>query len=260
MVLASKAGMRRFAAILVVLLLSTFAQSLSAKTVIVAIGDSITYAGTNWGSGVHRNTVFGGWVTRLRDRLQDDFPDQYEVLNRGINGDTAQGVFNRLDRDVVSRQPGIVLVAIGTNDAYGYAGVNVPARNADDYQSVMRRIFDKLEQDLPGTPVFAMGMSTPLKKYATGLAFNQDFLDTQFAAYNDVLKELTREYGYFYVDIPSKWPGDVEESWELSADGIHPNDAGYDMMTDILYAFLTSTVSVESQYWLIATWGNLRSF
>lgn len=259
--LASKSGARRVSWIITVFLLGilTFAQSASAKTLIIAIGDSITYAGTNWSVQGHRNTIFGGWVTRLRTILETDFPDEFQVTNRGINGDTAQGVLNRLDRDVISKQPNIVIVAIGTNDADGYAGVNVPARNADDYRVVMEKIFNELRQELPFTPVFIMGMTTPLKKYATSLP-NQDFLNTQYEQYNAVLRDLAQDYGYFYVDIPSQWPQDIEESWELYADGIHPNDAGYDKMADILYAALTSTVSVEPRYRLVVAWGQLRNF
>jgi len=259
--LTSKTGTRRFSWITAVFLLGifTFAQSASAETLIIAIGDSITYAGTNWSVQGHRNTIFGGWVTRLQTILETDHPGEYKVINKGINGDTAQGVLNRLDRDVISQQPNIVIVAIGTNDADGYAGVNVPARNADDYRVVMEQIFSELQQELPQTPVFIMGMTTPLKKYAPSLP-SQDFLDSQYEQYNAVLRELAQEFGYFYVDIPSQWPQDVEESWELSADGIHPNDAGYDKMAEILYAALTSTVSVKPQYRLIAAWGQLKNF
>lgn len=242
-----------------------FAQSLSAKTIIVAIGDSITYGGTNWTLMGHRNTIFGGWVTRFQNKLNQDFPDEYEVINKGIDGDTAQGVFNRLDRDVVSLNPNIVIVAIGTNDTYGFAGVNIPARNANDYRVVMDKIFSKLKQDLPDASVLVMGMTTPLKKYVDMSSLSwilagitQEFLDTQFDEYNNVLKELAKKFGYFYVDIPSKWPSDVEESWELYAEGLHPNDAGYDKMTEVLYEVLLSTVSVEVNYRLIATWGRIK--
>ncbi|MBC8235089.1 hydrolase, partial [bacterium] len=58
----------------------------------------------------HQVTIFGGWVTMLQNKLQEDFPDEYQVLNKGIGGDTAQGVFNRLHRDVISLQPSIVII------------------------------------------------------------------------------------------------------------------------------------------------------
>ena len=250
-----------------ILLLSVviFAQSLSAKTVIVAIGDSITKGDTSFTLLGHKNNIQGGWVIRLRNKLQEDFADEYDVINKGINGDTAQGVLNRLDRDVISLQPNIVIVGIGTNDTYGLAAVNTPARNANDYRVVMNKIFTNLKENLPNTPVFIMGMTTPLKKYVDMSSLSwvlagitQQFLDTQFNQYNNVLKELAPKFGYFHVDVPSKWPSDIEESWELYAEGLHPNDAGYDRMTEVLYEVLLSTVSVEANYRLIATWGRIK--
>ncbi len=76
-------------------------SSLIAKDVIVAIGDSITQADTHWTVNGHKNTIQGGWVTRLGSILNENFPDEYEVINKGINGDTAYGVLDRLSRDVI---------------------------------------------------------------------------------------------------------------------------------------------------------------
>jgi len=80
----------------------------------------------------------------------------------------------------------------------------------------------------------------------------------------NVLRELAQKYGYVYVDIRSKWPQDIEESWEFLADGLHPNDAGYDKMTEILYAALRSTVihpvaSVKLRYQLTTSWGQIKT-
>jgi lysophospholipase L1-like esterase len=220
-------------------------SSLVAKEIIVAIGDSITQADTHWTVQGHKNTIQGGWVTRLGNLLEKDFPDEYEVVNKGINGDTALGVLRRLDRDVILLQPDIVIIAIGTNDIFAKLNA-VPNTTTDYYQTTMTRIFNKLQLDLPNTPVFVMGMTTVLRKYAHMRFGNflppQEDLQTIFIDYNNVLKELAQNFQHFYVDIPSQWQKDVEESWRLYADGIHPNDAGYNLMAEILYDTLRSTV------------------
>ena len=180
---------------LLLLLVWGHALRSSAETVIVAIGDSITYGGTNWSLLGHKNTTFGGWVTRLQTKLDEDFPSEYRVINKGINVDTAQGVFNRLDRDVVSLHPNIVIVAVGTNDAEEWANKNIPARNAADYRTIMDKIFDYLKQNLPQTSVLAMGLIPPVEKYMTLAGygrvgynrFSQDVLDTKLDEYDDVL-------------------------------------------------------------------------
>ena len=221
------------------------ASPLVAKEVIVAIGDSITQADTHWTVQGHKNTIQGGWVTRLGNLLEEDFPGEYEVVNRGINGDTARGVLSRLDRDVTLLQPDIVIIAIGTNDIFGNLSA-VPNYTPDSYHTVMTWIFKKLQLDLPDTPIFVMGMTTVLRKYAHMRC--GDFLPQQkavqavFNDYNNILKKLARDYRFFYIDLPAQWPEDVESSWKFYADGIHPNNGGYDLMTNTLYNALQSTV------------------
>ena len=221
------------------------ASPLVAKEVIVAIGDSITQADTHWTVQGHKNTIQGGWVTRLGNLLEDDFPGKYEVVNKGINGDTALGIFDRLYKDVILLKPDIVIIAIGTNDIFGNLGT-APNSTPDSYQTVMTRVFEKLQQDLPNTPVYVMGMTTVLRKYAHMRFGNflplQEDLKTFFNNYNKVLKKLAQGFERYYVDLPSQWPEEIEESWEFYADGIHPNDAGYDLIATILYDTLRSTV------------------
>ena len=220
-------------------------SSLVAKEVIIAIGDSITQADTHWTVQGHRNTIQGGWVTRLENLLEEDFPGEYEVVNRGINGDTARGVLSRLDRDVILRQPDIIIIAIGTNDIFARLSAD-PNSTPDAYQTTITRLFNKLQQDLPDTTVFVMGMTTTLRKYAH-IRFG-DFLPQQkvvqavFNDYNNILKKLARDFKFLYIDLPAQWPGDVETSWRFYADGIHPNNGGYDLMTNTLYNALRSTV------------------
>ena len=218
---------------------------LIAKETIVAIGDSITQADTHWTVNGHKNTIQGGWVTRLRNILEKDSPGEYEVINKGINGDTALGVLRRLDRDVILLQPDIVIIAIGTNDIFARLSA-VSNTTPDSYQTTMTRICNKLQQNLPNTPVFVIGMTTTLRKYAH-MRFGtflpkQKVVHAVFDNYNDVLKGLTQDFEFFYVDLPSHWPLDVKKSWELYADGIHPNDAGYDLITEIIYNTLRSSV------------------
>jgi lysophospholipase L1-like esterase len=220
-------------------------SQLVAKEVIVAIGDSITQADTHWAVNGHRNTIQGGWVTRLGNLLEKNFPGEYKVINKGINGDTAPGVLQRLVRDVILLQPDIVIIAIGTNDIFARLSAD-PSSSPDAYRTTISRIFNKLQLNLPDTPVFAMGMTTSLRKYAHVRFGNflpqQDAVQAVFNDYNNILRKLAKDYKYFYVDLPSQWPEDIEESWEFCADGIHPNDAGYDLVAAILHDTLRSTV------------------
>ena len=41
---------------------------------------------------------------------------RFNVVNAGVNGDTAAGVLKRLDHDVLAPKPRLVILSIGTND------------------------------------------------------------------------------------------------------------------------------------------------
>ena len=69
---------------------------------IVCFGDSITSGGTGP----------GGYVTLLQKRL----PGR-TVIGAGVNGNTVRELLARIDRDVIARNPEIVVVEIGVNDA-----------------------------------------------------------------------------------------------------------------------------------------------
>ena len=222
---------------------------------IVAIGDSVVYGDTISEGDGHANTIKGGWVSRLGNQLMEDFPNGYETSNKGIPGDTAQGVLNRLDSDVIEQKPDIVIIHAGGNDIFGYAGVAPASPTAREYRAVMDEIFRELQTNLPDTPVFVLGMITPLKKYVEASWLGQYFtsmpeqevLEKAFDEYNDVVKDLSAQFGYSYVDIPSRWPRDVEKSWALSSDGSHPNDIGYDKMTEYLLAAMRRSSAIGSR-------------
>ncbi|GEM_PF-2457026 len=70
---------------------------------IVCLGDSITADGT-----------FAG---ELQLYLSCRYPkEKIEIFNSGIGGDSAEGGFRRLERDVLSRNPDMVIVCFGMND------------------------------------------------------------------------------------------------------------------------------------------------
>lgn len=69
---------------------------------IVAIGDSIIN-----GYPHRRGQSFTGI---LREKYG------YDIINKGVNGDTCAGVLERFENDAVSKNPDMIFVHVGTND------------------------------------------------------------------------------------------------------------------------------------------------
>jgi lysophospholipase L1-like esterase len=76
---------------------------------IVALGSSSTY-------GAGASTSAASYPSRLAEELARRFPGhEITVLNRGVNGDDAEGMLARLDSAVIAEKPDLVLWQAGTN-------------------------------------------------------------------------------------------------------------------------------------------------
>lgn len=83
---------------------------------IVAFGDSVTHGAVGDGE-INYETVY--W-NRLRKKIND--VRNYvpvNVINSGIGGITASGSLERMERDVFSHHPDLVIVCFGLNDVNG---------------------------------------------------------------------------------------------------------------------------------------------
>src|SRR3989338_5799563 len=75
---------------------------------IVIFGDSIT-----WGA---YDPDQGGWATRLRNYFEAK-DDEINIYNLGIPGDTTADLLKRIEIEARSREPKVIIIAIGINDA-----------------------------------------------------------------------------------------------------------------------------------------------
>lgn len=91
---------------------------------IVCLGDSIT--------GAADLAHYLKWPHILELMLEARCgPGQAQVVNRGIGGDTSAGMLARLDRDVLSQRPGLVILLAGGNDAGQQVPRTTTAANLD---------------------------------------------------------------------------------------------------------------------------------
>lgn len=173
----------------------------TAGSTIIAFGDSLV-AGR--GASPGRDLV-----AILERRLRTD------IVNAGRSGDTTAAALARLDRDVLSRHPRIVVVLLGGNDFLR----QVPREQTlANLEAIVSRIRER------GAAVVIVGVSAGLfgDPYAEGL--------TALAR---------RTSSGLVTDILGGIMGDSA----LMADAIHPNDRGYVVMADRLEPVLRDLVS-----------------
>ena len=173
-----------------------------------------------------------GHVVFVGDSITDscDLDKYYAGLNaynRGIAGDTTGGVLNRMNISIFDLEPSLVVLLIGTND-YQRA---VPHTNEHILKNY-RKILSKIRDELPDTPVIVQSVY-PIANvnfrthYKHGHGHIRDL--------NLGIKALAEEYGCIYVDVYSHLEAEEEEmNMDYSADGLHPNDLGYQVISAVL--------------------------
>ena len=114
-------------------------QDVGAIT-IVALGDSVTH-GVLTPEENNYETVYWNVLKKKLNAERDRIP--VNVINAGVNGNTAPRALLRLERDVLRYHPDLVIVCLGLNDING---------TIDEYTGSLKKIFEALE----GTDVIFM--------------------------------------------------------------------------------------------------------
>ncbi len=177
-------------------------------------------------AGEKRVIFFGDSITDWW-RLDRFFPGK-PYVNRGISGQTTPQMLVRYWQDVLALHPAAVLILAGTNDLSGNTGPETLEQIEADY-----RAFAMLAQAQGIKLIFSSVM--PVSSYGKA---GQSMLDgrppAKILALNAYLKNLCAENRFTYLDYyPAMADGSGMLRRELSDDGLHPNAAGYAVMTPL---------------------------
>jgi acyl-CoA thioesterase-1 len=157
---------------------------------VIAFGDSLTE-----GVGARRGEDYPSLLARELQR---------PVINAGRRGDTTAQGLARLERDVLKRNPRLVIVMFGGNDYLR----RVPLSNASKN---LEEIIMRIQQQ--EAMVVLLGMKLGL------------FTDE----YGPIYKKLAKQYGALL--IPRVLKGILSDR-KLKSDSIHPNGSGYRLMAE----------------------------
>ena len=192
---------------------------------IVALGDSTT-AGTPAfkspieappnGSG-NAESQYAHWLMQVH-------PD-WQVLNRGVNGERADQIGARFARDAAAAKPAVVVIIAGVNDVY-------QGRSAESVERELEAMYDAARA---AKIAVVAGSIIP---------FNVASADqnARMHAINDWMrKQAERDTGIRWVDTrrAAAAPDDIDRL-ASSPDGLHPDVDGYRRMAEALMPALAS--------------------
>ena len=156
------------------------------------------------------------------------FPQKH-VKNRGISGDTSEGVYDRLD-PVVKGKPAKIFILIGINDIS--RGIKV-----ENIVMNMRRIVEKIQTESPKTKIYIQSI----------LPINPDFEMFKGHMKPQLIQEINlhyqniaQEYKLKYIDIYSHFleKGTNKMNKIYTNDGLHLLGEGYLLWSEIIKPYL----------------------
>lgn len=151
------------------------------------------------------------------------------VKNRGISGDTTQGVYDRLDA-LLKGTPAQIFLLIGIN--------NVPrGESADSIAAGIRRIVQRIRQESPATEVLVQSVLPVTPQYGK---FDGHTSRWQLVPeINRRVRRLAQEEKVTYIDLFSHF-ADAEGKMkpEYTNDGLHLKGDGYLLWKEVVQPFL----------------------
>jgi lysophospholipase L1-like esterase len=195
------------------------ADQLHRPVVIVAMGDSTTAGTPAFASPVESPPAGKGDRTSQYAYWLEESHADWEVLNRGVNGERSDQIRARFDRDVVSATPAVVVVIAGVNDVYQGRDVGSVVEN-------LRWMYDRAGQ--AGIRV----VTGTILPYDTA-TLEQNAKMHQINAW--VRQQAERDPALGFVDTRSAVaaPGKPDMLSD-TGDHLHPSPAGYRAMAEAI--------------------------
>src|SRR5215203_4188594 len=213
-----------------IILLASFTTMQKKK--VIFFGDSITQAGVNP----------GGYIVRIGDLATlDKLADAFEFIGAGIGGNKVYDLYLRMDDDVLSKKPDVVVIWVGVNDVW-HKRTYGTGTDADKFEKFYNAIIKKLKANnisvLICTPA-AIGEKTD---------FSNE-LDGDLNKYSEIIRTIAKNNNCPLIDLRKAFltynltnNKENKESGILTTDRVHLNEKGNQFVAEEMYKVLSQSV------------------
>lgn len=198
------------------------------KTKVIFFGDSITELGV-------KRDRYVGYILKMDSMLKvEKKADQFELTGSGISGNKVYDLYLRMEDDVLSKKPDVVIVYVGVNDVW-HKTLRGTGTDADKFEKFYQAIINKLmAQNIKAilcTPA-VVGEKTDYSNP----------LDGDLNLYSNIIRELAKKNNLPLIDLRKKYHDyleknnpDNKDKGILTYDGVHMNDAGNQFLADLMW-------------------------
>lgn len=198
-------------------------QSLKESDRIIFLGDSITQAGVQP----------YGYVTLTSQAIDAAYPDLgIEVIGAGVSGHRVPDCQYRLDRDVLQKDPSIVVIVIGINDVWQWDRDDGTTK--EDFEAGLKDMITRINAD--GARVI-LCTPTVIGEKTDGTNEFDQMLDE----YSDISRRVAEETDTQLLDLREAFMAYLKEhnpenaaKGILTRDEVHLNAAGNILLSDLV--------------------------
>ena len=207
------------------LIVMTLLTGMNTKKKVIFFGDSITEAGVKP----------GGYIVKVGElAAKENKTDQYEFVGAGIGGNKVYDLYLRLEDDVLSKNPDVVVIYIGVNDVW-HKQSHGTGTDYDKFEKFYSALIKKIQ---------AKGAKIILATPAV-VGERTDFsneLDGDLNRYSSLIRTLAERDKLPLVDLRKVFleynkanNPENKESGILTTDRVHLNDKGNDLVANEMW-------------------------
>lgn len=210
---------------------------------IVAFGDSVTHGAVAPGE-INYETVYWNRLKKKINNLRNYVP--VNVINAGIGGTSAKGSLERMDRQVLSHNPDLIIVCFGLNDVNG---------SLQDYIDSLKEIFDKGLKSgaeiifmTPNMLNTSVEEDTPKEHYEYAIKTAQMQNEGKMDLYIESAVKLAGKMGIKVCDCYKKWKklSETKNITHLLANRInHPTEEMHELFAQSLFETIFEEADID---------------
>ncbi len=189
---------------------------------IVFFGDSVTDAERDYQKEEGICAYGFGYVMQIAGKLLAEAPENYQILNKGINGNKIVDLYARAKMHVWSHKPDVISVLVGVNDVWhDFWGHGV---EIERYEKVYSSFIEETKERLPDTKII---LCEPFVLHGTTTDENYEGFQ-RVKDYAKVVKKLAEKYDLPFLPLQEKFDEAAAKHGAkyYSVDGVHPEVAG----------------------------------
>src|SRR6476620_4092244 len=210
------------------LVFMSFLTTRDTKKKVIFFGDSITQAAVQ----PH------GYITVMQEMLQQQNISNYDLIGAGIGGNKVYDLYLRMDSDVLTKSPDIVVIYIGVNDVWHKVSSGT-GTDPDKFEKFYNAIIKKLKQRN-----ISVVLCTPaVIGEKTDFTNQQDGDLNKYAA---IIRGIAKQNNLALVDLRQKfldynrqYNTENKEQGILTRDRVHLNAIGNQLVADEMWKIIS---------------------